>query len=285
MKTKKDTEHYIRRAMEDFKTLVIYFNVTRPQYEANYKVDGKFSLDELKKQLKFLDGWNKLSLNDKHARKGMYVKYSSTFNYTFGIPNELVRNVLDCFRDEQGKKHRIPVEPIVKRLVEIGFIKVLNDGKKFKRNEDGSYSVKCYWTKKYMLKNEKYWYELISNPLYKNIDTFPNASDRVKKIIMKWHKKQVPQKEVLDEKVDYMEREREKNTPKWNALPPSHQRAILDYMDEFIKGRMEIYPLQELLVELKIDNHLAAYLERRAYQKKREWEKKISEMSNNKEVK
>lgn len=47
MKSKKDLSFYVQRAVDDFKTLVIYFNVTRPQYEPAFKVDGKFSIKKL----------------------------------------------------------------------------------------------------------------------------------------------------------------------------------------------------------------------------------------------
>lgn len=48
MKSKKDLKFYVQRAVDDFKTLVIYFNVVRPQYEPAFRdKDGKFSIKKL----------------------------------------------------------------------------------------------------------------------------------------------------------------------------------------------------------------------------------------------
>lgn len=180
MKNKQDKSYYINRAINDFKSLVIYFNVTRPQYEHNYHRDGKFSLDKLQKQFDFLSGWNKRSASDKRDLAKLYATYSKTFNLTFGIPYHLVEKVLGCYRDANGKKIRISIDEVVPKLVEEGFMTEINAGRKV---DYKTHEVKCYWTKKYLLKNVKYWFNLFNDKRYHDISTFPSASSRIKKII------------------------------------------------------------------------------------------------------
>lgn len=185
-KPKMDLKFYVQRAVDDFKTLVIYFNVVRPQYEPAFRdKDGKFSFDKLKSIQHYLKaGWR--AADD--VRK--YNRLSAAYNYTFGIPNELVRKVMGEYVDENGKHIRIPITSIVKHLQKAGFLgKVINDGKRLvKDKETGKCRSICHWRQKYPMANVKYWAKLISDENYRDIDTIPNASSRVKRIIMKWHK-------------------------------------------------------------------------------------------------
>lgn len=185
-KPKHDLRFYIDRAVKDFKTLVIYFNVTRPQYEEQFKDNGKFSTEKLMGVMRFLNGgWKKAD----DIRK--YNRLSAVYNYTFGIPNELVRKTLGEYVDENGKHHRIPVTPIVKWLQKEGWLGETTDaGKGFvKDKESGKWKTVCQWRKKYPLANVKYWFKLLSDENYSDINGFPNASPRIKKIIMDWHNK------------------------------------------------------------------------------------------------
>jgi hypothetical protein len=159
----------------------------------------------------------------------------------------------------------------VNHLVKENFIKVVNDGKKFKKNEDNTYSVKCWWKKKYLLANEKYWYTLMEDPRYRDIDKFPNASDRVKKIIMNWRKSQFQQKVDVEEKpkVEYSPAQLQ-----WMKLDKVAQNNIHDLIHEFETGRLDIGGLQLMLAAFNLGRELNAYLEKRAYQRKREWDSK-----------
>ena len=58
MKPKYDKQYYLELASKTFKYIVIYFDVTRPQYENNYRYNGRFSIDELLKQIAILKGFN-----------------------------------------------------------------------------------------------------------------------------------------------------------------------------------------------------------------------------------
>lgn len=142
MKSKKDLSFYVQRAVDDFKTMVIYFNVTRPQYEPAFKVDGKFSIKKLMDTQKTLRlGWK--AVPDKKK----YNQMSAAYNYTFGIPNELVRKVVGEYVDENGKHIRIPVKSIVKHLQKVGFLKevVENGTRVVKDKETGKYRSICHW--------------------------------------------------------------------------------------------------------------------------------------------
>lgn len=184
MKNKKDKTFYISRAKRDIRDLFIYFNITRPQHERAYFKDGVFSLKELVRQMEFLDGWSNRNRIEKKSLAGKYVGYSKTFNYVFGIPRELVNKVMGEYIDADGKKHRIASEEIIEELVKEGFIKVVNAGRKFNKNEDGSYEVKCYWCKKYIMANKKQWFKLMTDEHYDNINKY--GSKRLRKIVFKW---------------------------------------------------------------------------------------------------
>ena len=186
MKKKNNRYFYIERAIQDLKTLVIYFNVTRPQYEKAYKDDsGKFSKDLLLKSIEFLSSWNGRSKDEKKRLAFKYVKCSTAFNYTFGIPCELIQKVLGVYRDENNKKCRISIDDVAPSLIQSGFMRVINDGRKI---DYKTKKVKCWWTKKYLLKNEKYWFMLLDDKRYSSISTFPYASERVKGIVCEWIK-------------------------------------------------------------------------------------------------
>ncbi len=101
--------------------------------------------------------------------------------------------------DGTGKHHKIPPTKIIEHLIATGFLDTpINAGKKVKKADD-KYEVVCYWHKKYPLKNEKYMFQLMSDKRYSKIETFPNASERVKKIILKWHGEHAPKKTETNE--------------------------------------------------------------------------------------
>lgn len=173
----------IKIAKKDFKDLVIYFNVTRPQIVGkNYFKDGKFNIDVFRKQINFLNTWEKKTRIEKNKLSKLYSQYSATFNYVFGIPSELVATVLGFYRDNDGKKCRV----LLDEVLDNNLITVVNSGKKFNRSKDGNYTVKCWWNKKYLFTNEKYWFKLMSEKKYMSIETF--GSDRLIDIIFTWIK-------------------------------------------------------------------------------------------------
>ena len=94
----KNRDYYMRRAEVGFKTLVIYFSVTRPQYEKAYHKGGKFDKDVLLRQMDFLSSWEKRSKREKELLAKRYSDYARTFNYTFDIPVGLVKEILGKYR-------------------------------------------------------------------------------------------------------------------------------------------------------------------------------------------
>lgn len=184
-KPKQDLKFYIERAVRDLKTLIIYFNVTRPQYELQFKVNGKFSIDKMMDVQRILKaGWRACPYKN-------YNQLSAAYNYTFGIPVELIRAVVGEYVDDNGRHHRISSSRIVKHLQTIGFIKgVVGNGTRVVKDRDtGKFHSICRWRKKYPIANVKYWMTMLNDPRYSDINTIPNASSRVKRIVMRWHKK------------------------------------------------------------------------------------------------
>lgn len=183
-------EWYWRRAKFKFKLLVVYFCVTRPQYEKAYGVNGKFSADELLRQLDFLDKWKSRPgyFKTRHARE--YAEYDRNFNYTFSIPNGLIRDVLGQWRDESGKTARIPVKKMVAELKAEGFLKKCGHGTKTERDDAGKWHVKCWWDTKYLLANKKYWLKLMSMEKWADYTKWPRDDEgftqEVVEKIAKW---------------------------------------------------------------------------------------------------
>lgn len=186
-KTKHDKSFYIDRATNDFKTLVIYFNVTRPQHQKGYfGKDEKFSKEKMDEQLSFLHKWHEMSTSERRHYAKQYTQYSKTFNYTFSIPCDLVNKVLGCYRDENGKKCRISIDDVLPQLIESGFVRVMNAGRKI---DQETKKVKCWWFKKYLI-SSAYRSTLMNDNRYSDILNFPYASQRIKDIVVNWVKSQ-----------------------------------------------------------------------------------------------
>lgn len=178
MKTRKDYDYYLNRAIKDFKTLVIYFDVIRPQRENYYRINGKFSLEQMKKELAFLSDWKTKDDDFKKRFAQTYSNYSKHFNYCFGIPSRLVEKVLGEYKDDNGTRHRISIDDVLKAC---SSITRLRHGTKTKKDDDGKYKVCRYWIDKYMIP-PKQWY-IMFEKCPNDINELKNASSRIKKII------------------------------------------------------------------------------------------------------
>ena len=242
MKTNRDKEYYLRRATRGFKTLVIYFCVTRPQYEKAYRKDGKFSKDELMRQMDFLSTWRSRSRREKQLLAKNYATYSRTFNYTFDIPRKLVSDVLGAYQDEAGKLVRIHCDEVVDKLVADGFIEKVNHGTRGKVDENGNYKVKAYWTNKYLLANKGYWLKILADTRYSDYTKYPLDEEgfvaRAIKIIAKYRKQTIPQK-VANEP---METTPTKDVPQDEAatqMKKFKKRVLKELADGFTRGLAE----------------------------------------------
>ena len=247
MKTNRDKEYYLRRAAKGFKTLVIYFCVTRPQYEKAYRKDGKFSKDELMRQMDFLSNWKSKSRREKQLLAKKYAAYSKAFNYTFDIPRKLVSDVLGAYQDEAGKLVRIHYDEVVDKLVADGFIEKVNHGTRGKVDEDGTYKVKAYWTNKYLLANRDYWFKLLADPNFSDYTKYPLDDEgfvvRAIRIIAKYRKQTISQKP--DQEVD------EKESASAMSRKKYIERVVKGLGSEFVRGAMDAGTLQNELARAK----------------------------------
>lgn len=186
----KNRDWYWNRAKKRFKVLVIYFCVTRPQYEKAYHRNGKFSLEELLYQMDFLETFNDRSETFRKIHSRQQARYSKTFNYTFGIPSELVKSVLGQWKDERGKTVRIPVNKLVKELEDENFIRVCKHGTKTRKDDEGKYHATCWWDTKYLLADRAYWMKLMSDEKYSDYMKYPEDNEgfvsEVRSKISKW---------------------------------------------------------------------------------------------------
>ena len=190
----KNRDYYIRRAEVGFKTLVIYFSVTRPQYEKAYHKDDKFDKDVLMRQMDFLSTWDKRSKREKELLAKRYSEYARTFNYTFDIPVGLVKEILGKYR-----RSRISIKEITDKLEADGWLEVKNAGTRTKKGEDGKAHVVCWWHKKYLIANKKYWFKLLSDNKYSDYLKYPEDKEgfvkRAVKIIKKYRQNTIKTEE------------------------------------------------------------------------------------------
>ena len=190
----KNRDYYIRRAEVGFKTLVIYFSVTRPQYEKAYHKDDKFDKDVLMRQMDFLSTWDKRSKREKELLAKRYSEYARTFNYTFDIPVGLVKEILGKYR-----RSRISIKEITDKLEADGWLEVKNAGTRTKKGEDGKAHVVCWWHKKYLIANKKYWLKLLSDKKYSDYRKYPEDKEgfvqRAVSIIAKYRKNTIKTEE------------------------------------------------------------------------------------------
>lgn len=192
MKTKEDKNFYLTRAVRRFVKVMHYYNITRVKSEKSYHIDGKFNLDKFKHQMKFLNDWNNKSNEEKNreskGNRQAYTKYSTVWNYTTGIPYELIKEVLGTYRDSNGIRHKISLDEVISILEKKDIIKVINYGSKFKSDDSGKYRPKCHWHTKYLFKNEKYWYKMMNSNNYDNWWNFIKKNDDkgFHKIWVKW---------------------------------------------------------------------------------------------------
>lgn len=190
----ENRDYYMRRAEVGFKTLVIYFSVTRPQYEKAYHKDGKFDKNVLMRQMDFLSSWDKRSKREKELLAKRYSQYARTFNYTFDIPVRLVKEILGKYR-----RLRISIKEITDKLEAEGWLEVKNAGTRTKKGEDGKAHVVCWWHKKYLIANRKYWLQLLSEKKYSDYKKYPRDEEgfveRAVSIIAKYRKNTIKTEE------------------------------------------------------------------------------------------
>ena len=199
MKTKRNKEYYLRRAIQGFKVLIIYQCVTRPQYDSAYKdSNGQFSKDKMFEEVNFFQRWSKMGSYEKKRNARLYAKYSKHHNLAFGLDCRLVEKILGLYRNDNGKQERIHIDEVVQKLKDDGWLRWSGSGTKTKQNEHGKAEVVCWWKKKYFISNKDYWLRLLSDPKYSDYTKYPLDEEgftiRAVEIIAKYRKRTIPQK-------------------------------------------------------------------------------------------
>jgi hypothetical protein len=169
----------VKRAAQDFKTLIIYYNVTRPQQLPYFKRNGKFSIKEMKRQINFggksMDEVKNMNLNESQFKN--FIACQTHYNYTFGIPSERVKKVLSSYRDESGKTHYIHIDDVLPTVeADIGTIEHKSHGEAW-----GKYSFCGKWMMDEAIR-DKY----LKDSKWSDIYTAPNVSKRFKEFLKKW---------------------------------------------------------------------------------------------------
>lgn len=179
MNKKLTKEDAVKRAAQDFKTLILYYNVTRPQQLPYFKRNDKFSIKEMKRQINFggksMDTVKKMNLDENQMKQ--FMACQAHYNYTFGIPRERINAVLRSYRDDNGHKIRISVQdvlPIVE--ADIGTIEHKSHGEAW-----GKYSFCGKW-----MMDDKIRDNYLKDKKWSNIYTAPNVSEHFRKLIDKW---------------------------------------------------------------------------------------------------
>ena len=190
MKQKYDKQYYLELASKTFKYIVIYFDVTRPQYEKNYRYNGRFSMDELIKQIAILKGFTEKKpevINDNYNVMNRS-RFETTFNYTFGIPSWIIKKLQFQYFDDNGTRKQLTVDDIVDYVSEHHFkINVLNKGKKNKI-VDGKKTI-VSWNKKYLIDDTELWKSMFNDNRNLRIETMDGVTTRAVKLIDEFNKK------------------------------------------------------------------------------------------------
>lgn len=183
MKKKRNKAYYLQRAIDGFKTLIIYQCVTKPQFDPAYKDEnGQFSMEKMFEESAFLDKWNKMpkkrqNYHIKHHTEyfKQYKKHSTHHNLAFGLDCRLVEQILGCYRDNDGKLKRISLKEVLTNLK--GWYKCSSRGKTIRKDANGTPRAVCWWKKKYFIADEEEWLSLLSNPRYTNLSSYPRETD------------------------------------------------------------------------------------------------------------
>lgn len=218
MRNKVSKVMAVKRAAEDFKALVLYYNVTRPQQLPYFKKDGKFSIKEFKRQINFggktMGAVKRMNLDNTKNRQ--FRACQAHYNYTFGIPRDRINSVLGSYRNDDGRQIRITVQdvlPIVE--ADIGKLTQKPHGEAW-----GEYSYCGKW-----LMDETNRDKYLKDRKWSDIFIAPGVSDYFKKLVKKWIKEDMErnnkkQTEDKDMTVDELKNEMAKEAAMDNTILP-----------------------------------------------------------------
>lgn len=256
----------MERAEAGVRTLIIYFNVTRPVNSKTYQKNGKFDIETYKKHMKFLSNWRVLDSASKKRLAGVYDNVTICYNYTQGIPKELLKKVCGKYTDDDGKQVKVSVNEVLERLVAKGFIRPLSEqpkrGSKFNL-ENGKYERKCWWNGKYLMKNVEYQYKLMMDKRYWDIENFPVSKDNpisysgyaiAKNVIFKWIKNGKKEREEKSVKVEVVKEVEAEKQPTYTEEQKQELKAYAkELMKNMMDGIFDLATAQKMLAEKGVD--------------------------------
>lgn len=277
MKPKVSRADAQKRATRGFQVLVLNQCITQLRKVEEYQKDGKFSLDEFLRQEKFLSVWKNKTPKEMGNKAKIYAFYSRTYNYALGIPHELIEKVLGGWNDANGKWHRVKPSEVIDALVKKGWLadpKKTRHGSKFRKNEDGSYSKKCWWNNKYLIER-KIWFTLLEKDKYMDFNDYPRDPEgyvqRALKIITDHYAKYKGETKPEEPVQPVAKGWREVVGKLW-----AHN--IEDMIHEIETGRGGWEALDSMKQTLKLSEKVAEEIEREAWKRVKEWKAKRLEM-------
>lgn len=177
MRPEKSKEQVLKERAEDLHALFNYFAVTRVLHCPAYQpIPGIFSWDYFQSARRFYKDWKAKKIRKTIENRKLYGKILKAWNETLGIPTGLIADVIGVY-----KHVRIPFDEVISKVN--GYIH-LRGGKRVYKGV-----VKSSFCGMYIPACGVDWKKLLEDERYLDVDTIPNASDRIKKIIHKWEDK------------------------------------------------------------------------------------------------
>ena len=174
MRPEKSKEQVLKERAEDLRTLFNYFTVTRVLHCPEYQpIPGIFSWDRFQSARRFYKDWKAKKIRKTIENRKLYGRVLAMWNETLGIPTSLIAEVIGVY-----KHVRIPFDEVISMVN--GYIHIRGGKRVYKGQVKGSFLGK------YIPANGVEWKTMLEDERYLDLDTIPNASDRVKKIIRKW---------------------------------------------------------------------------------------------------
>lgn len=175
MRLKKDYETVLKERIEDVKTLLLYFNVTRVRQYYTWR-DGtsEFILASYDSDGRFWSAWKNKKIKPTPINRVNAGKLRKVWNKIHDIPWKLLHTAIGKFRHSD-----IRVGEVMKYFE--------NDYKKFEAGKKVyKGDVKDSWCGKWIMIDKPHMMELLADPRYDNVETIPGASQRIIGIIKKW---------------------------------------------------------------------------------------------------
>ena len=162
MRTKVSKENALKQAVEEFQFIIAYWNVVRPQYRKEFKLNGVFNFCEVEKGFAIVNNWKNKWKNATPQEYAEYKKYSAAINFTFGLKSESLKSILHWYSDDIGNKGQLTLAEIIEATSrEFAPIKVINNGK-INAKINGKFQTIASWSSKYLIDDKVIWKSLFT---------------------------------------------------------------------------------------------------------------------------